>query len=152
VQGDGIVGVVIGDGPLRENLCGVENAIWLGVRSPSDVALAAVAADFLVHPSHSEGLSIAMLEAAFAGLPMITTDARGCIDLGRDGRALVVPVRDVAALAQAMRQAASGPVEMAQRAQHMLLHVRENYSLAANTQRLIDKYREILSRKRVVGK
>ena len=140
-----IVGVAVGDGPLRDRLTQEKNAIWLGSRPAREVALALAAADFLVHPSHSEGLPIAVLEAAFARLPIVITDARGCIDLGRDGRALLVPVNDPAALARAMRQAADDPAAMASRAQAMYDHVRAHYSLTTNTQRLISLYRDQLA-------
>ncbi|MBI1202291.1 MAG: glycosyltransferase [Rhodopseudomonas sp.] len=140
-----IVGVAVGDGPLRDRFCQEKNALWLGSRPANEVALAMAAADFLVHPSHSEGLPIAVLEAAFARLPIIITDARGCIDLGRDGRAVLVPVNDPAALASAMRQAADDPAAMTSRAQTMFDHVQEHYSLKTNTQRLISLYREQLA-------
>lgn len=147
----GIVAVAVGDGPLRASLCREPNAIWLGIRPPQDVALAMVAADFLVHPSHSEGLPTAVLEAAFAGLPIVTTDARGCIDLARDGRALIVPVADVPALARAISEASHDRAGMKRRAELMLQHVRQHYSLAANTQKLIELYRDCLASRRVAG-
>ena len=140
-----IVGVAVGDGPMRERFCQAPNAICLGARPPRDVVLAMAAADFLVHPSHSEGLPIAVLEAAFARLPIVITDARGCIDLGRAGRALVVPVNDSSALAWAMAEASADREGMARRADAMLAHVKQNYSLTANTHRLVELYRSCLA-------
>jgi glycosyltransferase involved in cell wall biosynthesis len=145
LRDDNIAAVAIGDGAMRERLCSVPNAICLGVRSPQDVALAMIAADYLVHPSHSEGLPIAVLEAAFAGLPIITTDAPGCIDLGRDGRASIVAVGDSTALARAMREITRDREGTAARAEAMLTHVREHYSLSANTARLVGLYGQVLS-------
>jgi glycosyltransferase involved in cell wall biosynthesis len=145
LRDDNITAVAVGDGPMRQSLSSAANAVCLGVRSPQDVALVMKAADFLVHPSHSEGLPIAVLEAAFAGLPVITTDARGCIDLGRDDRALIVPVGDPTALARAMREVTRDREGTAARAEAMLAHVREHYALSANTARLVGLYRQVLS-------
>jgi len=143
-----LVTIAIGEGALREAFCRAPNALWLGVRPPQEVALAMAATDFLVHPSHSEGLPTALLEAAFAGLPIITTDARGCIDLGADGRALVVPAKDAGALVGAIREALRDPAGMQRRADLMTAHVRQHYSLADNTRTLLGFYRDILARHR----
>ena len=103
------------------------------------------AADFLVLPSHSEGLPTVLMEAGFARLPVITTDAPGCIDLGAEGRALIVPVGDAGALADALRAAVTQPDRMRAHAEKMLAYVREHCSLEQNTQRLIEDYRGLLS-------
>ena len=146
--GGELIGVSVGGGPMSEQFCKAPNTICLGVRPPHEVALAMAAADFLVHPSHSEGTPISVLEAAFARLPIVTTDARGCIDLGRDGRALIVPVADAKALAVAMARAAREPAIMKRCADLMLAHVSEYHSLAANTGRLVEHYRRCMARHR----
>jgi glycosyltransferase involved in cell wall biosynthesis len=51
--------------------------------------------DVFVLPSHREGFSRSGMEAAATGLPIITTDVRGCRQVVRDGETgLLVPVRD----------------------------------------------------------
>jgi teichuronic acid biosynthesis glycosyltransferase TuaC len=137
---DTLMTVAIGDGPLRDDLAGKRGALCLGVRPASDVALAMAAADMLVHPSHYEGLPTVLVEAAFAQLPIVTTDAPGCIDLGADGRALVAPVHDPRALAVAMTDVARDPAGARKRAERMLAHAREHYDLVANAGRLMDVY------------
>jgi teichuronic acid biosynthesis glycosyltransferase TuaC len=138
--------VAIGDGPLREDLAREPDVLCLGVRPASDVALAMAAADMLVHPSHYEGLPTVLVEAAFAHLPIVTTDAPGCVDLARDGRALVVPVGDARALASAIEAIAQDPHAADQRAQRMLAHVREHYDLEQNAGRLMNVYRRLANR------
>jgi glycosyltransferase involved in cell wall biosynthesis len=138
-----ILTVAIGDGPLREELARKGDVLCPGVRSAADVALAMTAADVLVHPSHFEGLPTVLVEAAFAQLPIVTTDAPGCIDLARDGRALAVPVGDAHALATALEDVARDPRSARQRARLMLDHAREHYDLKQNATRLIEVYRRL---------
>jgi glycosyltransferase involved in cell wall biosynthesis len=61
--------------------------------------------DVFVFPSHREGLPNAVLEASAMELPVITTDALGCVDLVRDGETgYVVPVKNAAALLDRMEK------------------------------------------------
>ncbi len=56
-------------------------------------------------PSYREVLPKALLEAAACGRPIVATDAPGCREIVRDGdNGLLVPVRDAAALAAALRR------------------------------------------------
>lgn len=74
---------------------------FLGLRH--DVESLYRAFDLFVLPSHREGFPRAAMEAAASGLPIIATDIRGCrqvVDHGETG--LLVPVRDAAALAEAI--------------------------------------------------
>jgi glycosyltransferase involved in cell wall biosynthesis len=65
--------------------------IWLG--AVDDVAEVLSAADVLVSASEFEGLSLAHLEAAAAGLPVVSTDVGGTAELAADKLAIrLVPV------------------------------------------------------------
>lgn len=60
-----------------------------------------------VLPSYREGLPKALLEAAACGRPLVATDVPGCRELVRhDHNGLLVPARDGAALAGALRRLA----------------------------------------------
>jgi glycosyltransferase involved in cell wall biosynthesis len=62
-------------------------------------------ADVVVLPSYREGVPRSLIEAAAAGLPIVTTDAPGCRAVVEDGvNGILVPVRDSAALAAAIRK------------------------------------------------
>lgn len=76
---------------------------WWGRREGMPAVLQA--AHIACLPSYREGLPKSLLEAAACGLPIVTTDAPGCREVVRDGvNGLLVPVRDAAALAAALRK------------------------------------------------
>jgi glycosyltransferase involved in cell wall biosynthesis len=61
-------------------------------------------------PSYREGAPKALLEACAAGRAIITTDSPGCRDVVRAGEnGLLVPPRDVAALAAAIGRLVADP-------------------------------------------
>jgi glycosyltransferase involved in cell wall biosynthesis len=61
-------------------------------------------------PSYREGMPRTILEALAIGRPIITTDAPGCRDTVVEGEnGLIVPVRDVDALAEAMSMFCRNP-------------------------------------------
>lgn len=99
-----------GDGPLRTELeqkaqqLGIGQQVrFLGVRE--DINELLLAADVFVQPSLWEGLSLALLEALLAGLPVLATRVEGVVDVVEDGdSALLVPPKDVAALAAAIQR------------------------------------------------
>ena len=81
---------------------------FLGQRSDVDTLYDAM--DVFVLASHREGFPRAAMEAAATGRPVIATDVRGCrqvVDNERNG--LLVPVRDPAALAQAITRLGDEP-------------------------------------------
>ncbi|MFC1807901.1 glycosyltransferase [Candidatus Omnitrophota bacterium] len=100
--------LIVGDGPLREDLVKVrdelglkEDVRFLGLRDDIGDILNAI--DLLVVPSTREGLSVAILEAMAIGLPVVATDVGGnseCISDGVNGR--LVPASDSKALADAI--------------------------------------------------
>ncbi len=68
-----------------------------------DIATVWAKAHIAVLPSRREGLPKSLLEAAACGRPIVATDVPGCREIARpDVNALLVPVDDAAALADAM--------------------------------------------------
>ena len=71
----------------------------------TDMAPLLAAAHIVCLPSYREGLPKSLIEAAAAGKPIVTTDVPGCRAVVRHGEnGLLVPPRDVEALAAALRQ------------------------------------------------
>jgi len=80
-----------------------ERVVLAGVFDNVDELLCA--ADLFVLPSRGEGMSVALLEAMAAGLPVVASDIpgnRGLVTDGQDG--LLVPVGDIDALSAAIRR------------------------------------------------
>lgn len=68
-----------------------------------DVRPALDASHIVCLPSYREGMPKALLEAAAAGLPLVSTDVPGCREIVRHGvNGLLVPARDATALAAAL--------------------------------------------------
>jgi len=81
---------------------------WWGRHEDMPAVLARV--DIVCLPSYREGMPKALLEAMACGLPCVTTDAPGCRDCVADGdNGLLVPVRDVEALVQAIGRLLDDP-------------------------------------------
>ena len=75
----------------------------LGGRPPELVAHWLSVADFAIQPSHFEAMGLAAAEAMASGLPVIASDTGGFRDfIVPEETGLLVPVRDVPALGQAI--------------------------------------------------
>jgi glycosyltransferase involved in cell wall biosynthesis len=105
----------IGDGELREALqsqtrnAGLgEHIHFLGFRQ--DIPDLLAASDCFVLPSLWEGLSMALVEAMAAGLPIVATEVSGTNQVMISGETgLLVPPGNVERLAQALTQTLSDP-------------------------------------------
>ncbi len=82
---------------------------WLG--EVSDVRCAVAESDVVVLPSfYREGTPRSLLEAAAMGRALITTDSVGCREAVEDGvTGILIPIKNVDALAAAMLRLASEP-------------------------------------------
>jgi glycosyltransferase involved in cell wall biosynthesis len=91
--------VLAGDGPLRPELerqasaLGIANGVqFLGDRRDIKAILASL--DVSVVPSTSESLSNVMLESMAAGVPVVANSVGGNIELGGNGRAVLIPAAE----------------------------------------------------------
>lgn len=103
-----------------------ENVQLLGAMPHDQVLKKLEEADVFFFPSHSEGCSVALIEAAARGLPMIATDVGANRDIvGKSG--VVVAVGDVDAMTAALRQL-DDPALRQQMSRDAVAHVHANYS------------------------
>jgi glycosyltransferase involved in cell wall biosynthesis len=122
-----------GGGPLRAAIeaLAAEHRVeadlcFIGERS--DATRLMQAADFLVLPSHFEGLSNALLESMAAGCPVIASAVDGNVELIDDGRTgLLFLPDDADALAAAMSRMAD-PLLRSRLAQAATQHVIQHHS------------------------
>jgi glycosyltransferase involved in cell wall biosynthesis len=107
-------GLIVGDGPLRQELETYVRAhdtgcAMIGFLNQGEIARAYVAADALVLTSH-ETWGLVVNEAMACGLPAIVSDVAGCgpdlIEEAQTG--FTYPYGDVDALAERMQRIASG--------------------------------------------
>lgn len=150
----GAVLLLVGRGSLQgetESLVaalGLEGAVrFLGVRR--DVPEIMSAADGYLMSSAWEGMPMVLLEAAAAGLPIVTTAVGGNHEVVGDGESgFLVPPRDADALGGAMLRLMGLPESdrraMGERGRE---RVRNRYGLGRVVERWMEVYREVLARK-----
>ena len=113
----------------------------LGLRDDVNNVLAS--GDFFVLPSLSEGLPLALLEAMFAGLPIVATAVGDVASALADGAAgLLVPPRDAHALAEQVRLLLSQPSRARQLGAAAAARAEGEFGIS----RMIERYAGIYSR------
>lgn len=140
--------LVLGDGPERAALSAraarpdlAGSVRFLGLRS--DVRAVLPAADLYVNSSISEGISITILEAMAAGVPVVATSAGGTPEVLADGSAgVLVPVRNPVRLAQAMISLAADPGARANLATLGRRRVESSFTI----QRMVAEYARLYHR------
>jgi glycosyltransferase involved in cell wall biosynthesis len=146
--------LLVGRGSLKEQTAALVEELGLGDRVRflgvrHDVAEVMSAADGYVMSSAWEGMPMVLLEAAAAGLPIVSTKVGGNHEVVLDQESgYLVPPRDPARLSQAMRQLMELPEErrraMGERGRG---HVQTHYGLHLVAEQWVGLYREILARK-----
>ncbi len=134
--------VLVGDGPLREELEGEAGpgVQFLGQRA--DIAELLAGFDVFALSSSTEGMSIALLEAMAAACPIVVTAVGGNTELiQHDVTGLVVPPDDATALRAAIERLLTDRA-LANRLGAAAREVaRQRYSVAAMTQRYEEMWR-----------
>jgi glycosyltransferase involved in cell wall biosynthesis len=116
---------------------------WLG--HVDDMAALFHSADVAVLPSYREGLPRSLIEAAACGLALVTTDVPGCRAVVRDGiDGLLVPVRDAAALAQAIERLDDDRALLRRLGDAAREHALAEYDVERVNARTLAVYRELL--------
>jgi L-malate glycosyltransferase len=134
--------VIIGEGPEREALeraattAGVRDDVLFG-GFRSDVRALLPAFDVFVNSSISEGISVTLLEAMAAGVPIVATRVGGTPEiLCHDESALLVPAREPSRLAAAIGALARDPA----RARALADAARQRVSIGFTLDRMVAEY------------
>jgi glycosyltransferase involved in cell wall biosynthesis len=144
--------VVVGGGPMRSELeqyaaeAGVAGRVhFLGERR--DVPRLLQIFDAFVLSSKLEGLSLTLLEAAAAGLPIVATDVGGNAEVVVDGRTgFIVEPENPGALGDAMSRLGGDSGLARSMGERGRERVSEHYSLEAMVRRYDEIYHEILGK------
>ena len=146
--------LIVGDGPLREELeemvAGLELAsrvTFAGFREDTAASLAAM--DVFLQPSLEEGLSLTILEAAAAGVPIITTPVGGTPEIIIDGaEGVMVEPGSSEQLASAMESFLREPDRFRKMAEAARRKVRDRFSLGGMQENYSGIYLELIGRNR----
>jgi glycosyltransferase involved in cell wall biosynthesis len=108
--------VVIGEGPLRTELEALVKHLGLGERVTfrgsvphAKLPMWYRSADFLVLPSHSEGVPNVLLEASACSTPWVASRVGGIPEIAHLGRSILTEPNSPGALAQAIRSMLASP-------------------------------------------
>lgn len=142
---------VAGDGEQREELQRLHAQLGLGDRfilrgSVADIAGFLRSVDVAVLPSHSEGMSNALLEYMSSGRAVIATDVGANATLVRHGRdGLIVPAGDEPALVRALGEMLADPLRAAGFGASARKRVEADYSRHAMCRRFEEFYRNLVN-------
>jgi glycosyltransferase involved in cell wall biosynthesis len=142
--------ILFGRGPLEAELKShaarlgsARTVIFAGFRE--DLPRLLPNLDLLVHPARQEGLGVAVLEAACAGVPIVATAAGGITEIIRHGEnGALAPPGNRRALAQAVLQLLAAPRLARQLAEQARRDVETRYSVAAMVAGNLAVYEELL--------
>jgi D-inositol-3-phosphate glycosyltransferase len=125
--------------------CGVAGRVrFVGAVTRDQMPAWYRSADLVVCPSWYEPFSLSALEAMATGVPVVATAVGGFRDTVVDGlTGLLVPPRQPAALARAMRQVLGDPIRRMGYAAAALDRARQCYAWERVTRRLSAEYRQL---------
>jgi L-malate glycosyltransferase len=148
--------VVVGDGPERGSLerlsadAGVRDRVsFIGFRDDARQWLAGC--DAYANSSISEGVSLTILEAMAAGLPVVATRVGGTPEVVDDVCGRLVPARDPRALARALEELAAAPELRRTLGSAARRRVESRFTIARMVEDYANVYREVSSSGRPTG-
>jgi len=137
--------IIVGDGEILGELKSfaaslglAESVRFTGERN--DVPALMSASDMYISASYREGLSLAMLEAMAAGLPILATKVGDTEFVLNEGRGLMISPHDVPALTDGMCYLIENPQKMKEMSGAARVFVEANYSPESWMKRLLDIY------------
>ena len=155
IQGRSVHLVLAGDGSERKRLEALAAQVapsrvhFLGART--DIFALLAQADLFALVSQMEGLPIALLEAMYAGVPVVTTNVGGMVEVVKGGNehdaeaaGLMVPPGDDKALAQAIAKLLADRDQLRNMSEVGHNRVHDSYSLQHMAEKVVVLYRNII--------
>ncbi len=150
---------IVGDGPLRGPLTklahelGAEKDItFTGAKDSSYVRQRMDQCDIFVLASvtaadgDTEGAPVSLLEAQACGMPVVSTRHAGIPEIVADGvSGLLVPERDVSALAGALRRLIDNPAEWPEMGRQGREFIERRHDLSMLNRRLLELYEDAIA-------
>jgi teichuronic acid biosynthesis glycosyltransferase TuaC len=143
MAGDGFLGVLVGDGPLRGYGSGDSRSRSVQYRGPvqhDEIARYMSAADVLVLPSHTEGLPSVLVEAGSVGLPVIASRVGGIPALLGDDRGTILREVSPEGIGEALAAFAAARPAARAAAARLREHVLAGHDVDVNARILADHY------------
>jgi glycosyltransferase involved in cell wall biosynthesis len=144
--------VLVGEGPLRDALVGLAAELGVAERvhfhgSDPDPTRLLAGMDLFVHPSETEGLPNAVLEAAAAGLAIVATDAGGTREIVRSGETgILVSVGGIEEMTEAITLLRCEADQRARLGAAAREHVRAAYGMERFVDETAALYRRLAAR------
>ncbi len=136
--------LIVGDGPDAAILKELAGALGLGQAVSFPGAMPARTAfsrgRILVVPSRWESFPYIVLEAAAAGIPLITTSVGGIPEIVQGTDTGLVPTDDVPALAAAITRAIEAPVEARERAARLRAVIQSRFTVERMARDVVEFY------------
>jgi len=144
-QGRPVSATLVGDGPDRDALRAQVERLGLGrsviFRPPMPAREAQALGRIMVIPSRAESLPYVVLEAAAAGMPLITTKVGGIPEIYGPLTDHLAAPQDVGALAEMITRNMDKPAATAELARRLRDRVAELFSVDAMVDGVLDAYR-----------
>jgi glycosyltransferase involved in cell wall biosynthesis len=144
--------LMVGQGPDEAALR--QQARRLGIETdvsflkPMSIREAFALARAMVVPSRFESMPYVVIEAAGAGMPLVSTDVGGIPEIFGEERRRLISCDDVPALAGAMaRMLAMPAAERQADAERLVAHIRQNFCVAKMATTVLDAYRTAAARR-----
>ena len=138
-----IVGPLTGWGRELQARCTRPEVSWLGARQDIPRLLAAI--DICIQPSLSEGMPLALMEAASAAKPVVASKVGGVPEIIEDEHSgLLIPPRSASELAAALARLIERPSEARRFGECLHGRFASEFSLAVMVQRTEQHYRAML--------
>jgi glycosyltransferase involved in cell wall biosynthesis len=143
--------ILLGDGPERDAVERRVDQLGVGARvhlrgTVNNVGDYLAVGDVFVLPSLTESLSLALVEAMAAGLPVITTRQTGAVDAVKNGEnGLLVDVDDMSGLTAAMSKVLQDPEWARQLGEHARRTIENEFTVDRMNDRYEQVYEEMLA-------